>query len=124
MAMEIVTLKTTKRCSDCGKELPKGSQVRMYRRGDGSVLFYCLDGHPQQDNRTVANRVNRTSRGVSPSVNLSDAVSVLSEILKTLQEIRSDIKALLAERVVTQHPESLVEDDEAAESNEGDEFPF
>jgi len=125
MAMEVVTLRTNQRCQECGKELPKGSQVRMYRRSDGSVLFYCLDGHPQRDNRTVTNRGNRTSRGVPPSANLSEVVSILSEILKTLQDIRSDIKALLAERVITQHPENLVEDDEVTESNEDDdEFPF
>jgi len=132
MAMEVVTLRTTKRCSDCGKELPKGSQARMYRKGDGSVAFYCLNGHPRQDNRASGNqasgnRVASASRGVQPSANLSDAVSILSEILKTLQEIRSDIKALLFEFALEKHPESIIDDDEPSdgqESNETDEFPF
>jgi|DewCreStandDraft_2_1066082.scaffolds.fasta_scaffold07730_2 hypothetical protein len=48
MPARIEVLRTARQCEDCGAILPAGSQARVYPRKDGSLAFYCLDGHQGQ----------------------------------------------------------------------------
>jgi len=81
MKGEVVTLKTNQRCGDCGRTLTKGSKVRMYRKTDGSLVFYCLGDHQRE-------RGNPATSGEK-----SEAITLLREMVSLLREIRDCLKS-------------------------------
>jgi len=95
----VFVLKKAARCSDCGKELREGTQVRGYPLPKGGWKIYCLKHPKENDGQAVGNpppaNSNPKPAGSPKPKGIAPAKS-WEEVLERLKQVEAKLDRLLA----------------------------
>jgi len=97
MAARVFVLKKAARCSDCGKELREGTQVRGYPLPKGGWKIYCLKHPKENDGQAAGNPppVDPPQAG-SPKPKGNTPAKSWDEVLERLKQVEAKLDRLLA----------------------------